>query len=222
VTGGDASERSPEVQGTVGPLPPARDPKGRGVQLDPGSPYEGLAVTVHNDRYLRATFRDHPTADSRHRILLHRAVLFDAIGAGPHACHWCKYDGLEWGLEPDDVARLIVDHLDGDGFNNRMSNLLPVHKWCNDNRSIIEAKGIPWSTFYDVPPADRPPLRNTYNGTATPAAHDLARPRPAPTSARAAKTAVPLRDGFVDWAGLFVVPTNLLDHYPQLHRLVIP
>src|SRR3990167_11499676 len=39
----------------------------------------------------RAVYRrDHPLGRSRDgKVMLHRIVLYDQIGPGTHACHWC-------------------------------------------------------------------------------------------------------------------------------------
>jgi hypothetical protein len=74
---------------------------------------------------------DHPVADKAGKVQEHRMVLYDAIGAGPHACHWCGKPGLEWGGR----AGINVDHLDGDPSNNIRENLVESCQSCNKSRA---------------------------------------------------------------------------------------
>ena len=65
---------------------------------------------------------------------VHRQVLFDKIGLGPHPCHYCGRP-LNWQIRkrdqpwPEDF--LTVDHLDHDKTNNDPSNLVPCCHRCN-------------------------------------------------------------------------------------------
>lgn len=147
------------------------------LQLDDNSPYEGLPVSLTNG-YALVTKRDHAIATGRNRVRVHRAVLHDDIGPGPHPCDYCGVDGLEWGLENSDPNNLTVDHANHDKLDCRRSNLRASHKYCNDNRFIVERLGIPWERIAAIPLASRPPLR-TRDGEPTQAAHDLAATRPA-------------------------------------------
>lgn len=86
-------------------------------------------------RYIYKQVRqpDHPLADRRGTLTEHRKVLYDAIGGGPHPCHWCGL-ALSWRShnqhkpKPDD---LIVDHLNGDKLDNSRENLVPSCQACN-------------------------------------------------------------------------------------------
>lgn len=69
----------------------------------------------------------HPLADRVGRVAEHRRVLYDAIGPGPHPCHWGCGKVLGWG----GVSGLNADHLDGDRLNNALDNLVPSCGPCN-------------------------------------------------------------------------------------------
>lgn len=71
---------------------------------------------------------------------MHRYVLHEAIGDGPHPCHWCGKEIL-WmarrgrnGERPND---LVPDHLDGDPKNNTPENLVPSCYRCNALRGVL-------------------------------------------------------------------------------------
>lgn len=66
------------------------------------------------------------------RAYEHRVVLYDAIGPGPHECHWCG-TRIDW-LVKGDPANLLPDHLNGDGSDNRIDNLVPSCMPCNSAR----------------------------------------------------------------------------------------
>lgn len=85
--------------------------------------------SVNGEGYRIVTRHGHPLAGTKGRVLEHRAVLFDAIGAGPHPCHWCRRK-LDWG-------RICVDHLDDDRANNVLTNLVPSCRSCNAQRSDV-------------------------------------------------------------------------------------
>lgn len=75
---------------------------------------------------------DHPLASGEGIVAEHRAVLYDAIGPGPHECHWnsvarCGQVELHWQGE----GNINVDHLDGDKQNNSVENLVPSCQHCN-------------------------------------------------------------------------------------------
>jgi len=54
-------------------------------------------------------------------------VLYDAIGEGPHRCHWCGC-GIAWG------RNMHADHLDHDRARNTPENLVPACDRCNSRR----------------------------------------------------------------------------------------
>lgn len=83
-------------------------------------------------RYRVVAAKGHPLAMANGRAYEHRVVLFDAIGPGPHACHWCGTE-VDW-LTKGDPANLLPDHVNGDGADNRVANLVPSCGPCNSAR----------------------------------------------------------------------------------------
>lgn len=83
-------------------------------------------------RYTSTYAPDHPLASAHGKVYTHRLVLFDAIGPGPHACHWCETE-VDW-LPKGDPRSLQPDHLNGDGSDNRIANLVPSCPSCNTTR----------------------------------------------------------------------------------------
>lgn len=61
----------------------------------------------------------------------HRAVLYDAIGPGPHSCHWCGKT-IYWDAAA--AERINTDHLDWNRLNNDAANLVPACLDCNTKR----------------------------------------------------------------------------------------
>lgn len=84
-------------------------------------------------RYRRAYRPDHPLAMANGTVYLHRAALYDRIGAGPHSCHWCGVS-VRWDATRGEADCLNVDHLNGFGDDNRAENLVPSCPACNSTR----------------------------------------------------------------------------------------
>lgn len=85
-------------------------------------------------RYRQIYAPQHPLASKGGKVYEHRTVLFDAIGSGVHPCHWCSTP-LTWGVGHAAVDQIEVDHLDNDGFNNELDNLVPSCRVCNGRRA---------------------------------------------------------------------------------------
>jgi hypothetical protein len=83
--------------------------------------------------YMVRQDRSHPLAGKSGLLYQHRAVLYDRLGSGPQACHWCGLV-VEWRGTP----KLVVDHLDGDKANNREGNLVPSCHKCNATRGLFQ------------------------------------------------------------------------------------
>jgi 5-methylcytosine-specific restriction endonuclease McrA len=83
-------------------------------------------------RYRTVAAKGHPMAMKNGRAYEHRKVLFDDIGHGIHHCHWCGTE-VEWTTKGD-PRELHPDHLNGDGSDNRLENLVPACRRCNAAR----------------------------------------------------------------------------------------
>lgn len=94
--------------------------------------YKGTQV---EDRNYKAEYRT-VTIHHLHPLRLlwgassyvHRVVLFDKIGYGPHLCFWCGRV-LSWG--GTEAYSLHTDHMNGNKRDNRPQNLVPSCKSCN-------------------------------------------------------------------------------------------
>jgi hypothetical protein len=106
-----------ESSGDPGPADAVKAPAGSGYTRDDG--------------YIEVRRPGHPLA-RKDRALLHRIVLWDRIGPGPHPCNWCGRS-VDWsyGLTGD---VLVADHLDHDTANNDSANLVPSCHPCNSAR----------------------------------------------------------------------------------------
>lgn len=91
-------------------------------------PRRGSTYT-HSGGYIVRKCADHPMARRDGWAFEHRVVLFDALGEGPHDCHWCGQT-LEW-------HDLVVDHLNENKADNRLANLVPSCSFCNRSRGAM-------------------------------------------------------------------------------------
>lgn len=99
------------------------------------APRTGRHVTKNGYQVVKRP--GHPVARKTGWVLEHRAVLYDAIGEGPHPCHWCG-KGLRWHANyRKDADYLVVDHLDNDPSNNDRDNLAPACTPCNTVHSYV-------------------------------------------------------------------------------------
>ena len=89
------------------------------------------AGSVNGDGYRVLHSEGHPLAVAQGKVLEHRVVLFNALGAGQHSCHWCGVP-LTW--RGPAKSRINVDHLDWDKLNNDAANLVPSCLDCNTKR----------------------------------------------------------------------------------------
>lgn len=94
---------------------------------------ENGAGSINGDGYLVIRNPSHPLATSQGKLLVHRAVLYNALGAGPHPCHWC---GVRLPWQGRSAAECInVDHLDFNRLNNSRENLVAACLHCNSKRT---------------------------------------------------------------------------------------
>ena len=84
-----------------------------------------------NVTYMTVKAPEHQLSWSDGVVSVHRKVLFDRIGPGVHACHWCG-QSVEWG--GTGPTQLVVDHVDRDTHNNAVENLVPACTRCNTQR----------------------------------------------------------------------------------------
>lgn len=77
----------------------------------------------------------HPLAPASGTVAVCRLVLYEKIGPGSHACHWCG-EPVTWmpgqGVAP---GALVADHLDWDQANDSPANLVPSCNACNAHRT---------------------------------------------------------------------------------------
>lgn len=98
------------------------------------------APSVSVGRRYRTTHQPtHPLAKPSGRVYVHQVVLYAAIGPGPHPCHWCQAT-LRWDAGKGQRDRLVVDHLNGHGDDNRVDNLVASCGACNSTRGS-QARG---------------------------------------------------------------------------------
>lgn len=75
----------------------------------------------------------------------HRIILFSQLGCGPHRCFWCNCL-IDWVAALPKIKQLTVDHLDNNGKNNDLDNIVPACKACNSRRdsgpSIVSSETL--------------------------------------------------------------------------------
>jgi hypothetical protein len=90
--------------------------------------------------YLRTTAPGHVLSGRSNSVIsVHRLVLFDAIGYGPHRCHWCT---THVGWRQPGADMLTVDHLDNDRANNDRANLVQSCIGCNVRRRSSRLRAL--------------------------------------------------------------------------------
>lgn len=97
-------------------------------------------MTINREGYRLVKAAGHPMANAGGWALEHRVVLFDAIGVGPHPCHWQCGRELTW-RNPNPAWELLSDHLDDNRLNNTDENLVPACRHCNSTRGSIGSVG---------------------------------------------------------------------------------
>jgi len=91
-----------------------------------------LSIAGDTGRYATTDAKGHPVAPPSGKAYVHRVVLYDALGEGPHPCHWCG-TLVDW---RSTEQQLEVDHLDFDRRNNDVANLVPSCRNCNVGRAM--------------------------------------------------------------------------------------
>lgn len=94
----------------------------------------GVSVSKGRRYRLARGASGHALAKGSGRLWEHQVVLYDAIGAGSHPCHWCGTT-VRWEADKGQPDRLTVDHLNGLGDDNRLANLVPSCPSCNSGRA---------------------------------------------------------------------------------------
>ena len=109
--------------------------------------------------YVFARQPEHPLADSKGVVRVHRQVLFDALGRGPHPCHWCgtpvTFRAARESGSATGPGALVVDHLDEDKRNNTRANLVPSCHKCNVWRKPPKRDTVTDGEIYVVRPTGR-------------------------------------------------------------------
>lgn len=86
--------------------------------------------------------KGHPLAPPSGLVAVARLVLWDKIGPGAHACHWCGKQVRWTPGDPYAADALIADHLDWDATNDAPENLVPSCNPCNGHRRKSGNAGI--------------------------------------------------------------------------------
>lgn len=94
-------------------------------------------------KYATVKIPGHPLAHRDGRVRVHRYVLFEKIGPGPHSCHWCGVEVTWW-----EHLSLVVDHVDSDTWNNDPDNLVSACNRCNVSRWQSQRTHCKWGHEY--------------------------------------------------------------------------
>ncbi len=99
------------------------------------TPFTGAAegTRLRIKAYWRVKIPNHPMADKKGWVIEHRMLMYDRFGPGPHPC-WCCCEELKW--EPfargaSTKGKIVINHLNEDGHDNRMKNLVFSCVECN-------------------------------------------------------------------------------------------
>ena len=152
---------------------------------------------IRDDGYIQLGQPDHPLADKRGIVYVHRMILFDTIGPGPHKCTWCSIT-VRWVIgggpgSTSDPHALVVDHLDFNPSNNDPANLVASCNTCNAQRhQEIRLSSSSRNTPPTTPPTHGvSPCPNTW--PATPPVHtDTAAAPATPGTVGATRSARPV------------------------------
>lgn len=85
-------------------------------------------------KYKYVKRKGHPLTPPGGRLPEHRFLLYEAIGPGWHDCHWCSAK-VEWSTDRTAAGCLVADHVDGDTWNNEITNLVASCHTCNVRRA---------------------------------------------------------------------------------------
>ena len=94
----------------------------------------GSPTPSGNGRYWRIKKPDHPLADRQGFVDLHRFVHFAETGPADRPCWHCGRI-VSW-RGTTGPTRLVVDHLNDDGHDNRPVNLVSSCQSCNAHRRV--------------------------------------------------------------------------------------
>lgn len=80
--------------------------------------------------YVKLLVPTHPLSDTKGLVSEHRKVMHDHTGGGDVPCHWCE-DILSWSVHYRSPNAVVIDHLNENKSDNRLSNLVCSCTRCN-------------------------------------------------------------------------------------------